>query len=310
MKLEPIFLIGAAKAGTTSLAQALGAHPAIAELAIKEPGHFCSDLRSSDFSPAYNTLLAFDEERYFGKPSIEQRHIAFVSSVKHYEKLQHDAASQQSQARYFLDASTAYLYSERAAAELQASYPAAKVIVVLRNPVSRAYSHYNMARKYGMERRSALEAFTAESRLDRAQWGVDECYLELGKYADQLERYFNHFDRSQVLVLFHEDLKHQPNQVLERVASFLELAPFAEGISQEQNKAEVPRSKASAALAGALKGSVRNNIPPAVKRLGKRMLFGTPDSLDGDARSLLVHYFAAENKKLERLLDIDLNHWK
>lgn len=307
---QPLFLVGAAKAGTTSLAMALAAHPGIAELAIKEPGHYCRDLHETQFSEAYTKLLAFDETRYFQQSTLSQRHIAFVASAENYRKLQLQSAREQPEARYVLDASTAYLYSTTAAAEIHAAHPQAKIIVTLRNPISRAYSHYNMARKYGMEQRMELDAFAAESTLERAQWGVDECYLELGKYADQLQRYFDVFDPSQILILFHEDLKHRPEVALARIATFLDLEPFQGGMPDAQNKAEVPRSKSMGAIAGAFSGHLKDRIPPTLKRLGKRILFSTPHSIDSDARSFLVHYFAAENKKLQKLLNIDLKHWK
>ena len=52
-----LFLIGAAKAGTTALAEMLGNHPLISTLAIKEPGHFCDDIYAEGFSTSYQKML-------------------------------------------------------------------------------------------------------------------------------------------------------------------------------------------------------------------------------------------------------------
>jgi len=310
MAPKPVVLIGAAKAGTTSLAQALCMHPEIAELAIKEPGYYCTDVRTSDFSQDYRKLLSFDETRYFNSSALTPRHIAFVSLKENYTRLITEAIEACPKARYYLDASTAYLYSQTAAAQLHAAEPEAKIIAVLRNPVSRAYSHYNMARKYGLERRSALEAFSQESKLERARWGIDECYLELGNYSEQLQPYLELFDRSQLLLLFHEDLKARPDEVLQHVADFLGLPAFVHSVPENENKAAIPKSGAAAVFASAFKGGIRDKIPSGMKRFGKRILFSEPDSLDKDARTVLVRYFAAEIQRLEELLEIDLSHWK
>ena len=64
-----LFLIGAAKSGTTALAATLGQHPAIAPLPIKEPGHFSTDLRTPVFSSRYNRLLQWDEADLKNHPS-------------------------------------------------------------------------------------------------------------------------------------------------------------------------------------------------------------------------------------------------
>ena len=70
-----LFLIGAAKSGTTALSSTLGQHPAIAPLPIKEPGHFSTDLRTPAFSSQYNRLVQWDEAAYFKKAHLEDRHI-------------------------------------------------------------------------------------------------------------------------------------------------------------------------------------------------------------------------------------------
>ena len=59
--------------------------------------------------------------------------------------------------------------------------------------------------KYGKEQRSFLQALQAESELKSARWGWEECYL--GVCEEQLDRWYEHFDPAQVLVIFQEDLK-------------------------------------------------------------------------------------------------------
>ena len=99
-----LFLIGAAKSGTTALAASLAKHPAIAPLPIKEPGHFSTDLRTPVFSSRYNRLLQWDEASYFKRVPLEERHIGFVESESNYQKLVDQTSTKQSDHKYVLDA--------------------------------------------------------------------------------------------------------------------------------------------------------------------------------------------------------------
>jgi hypothetical protein len=77
-----LFLIGAAKAGTTALAEMLGNHPEISPLAIKEPGHFCDDIYAEGFSTSYQKMLRWDEAQYFKAEALGQRTWPLLGDVK------------------------------------------------------------------------------------------------------------------------------------------------------------------------------------------------------------------------------------
>lgn len=305
-----VFLIGAAKAGTTALSELLAHHEDIAPMAIKEPGHFCKDVHEINFSPSYERMLDWNEDTYFSKSKLLKRHIGFVTSPTNYSRLQEQALSSGS-ASHVLDASTAYLYSETAAEEVFHYNPAARIVVILRNPVTRAYSHYNMARKYGKEKRSFFKAIQDESVLDRALWGVDECYLELGDYQQQLQRWTALFPKEQILVLFHEDLLTQPQSTMDRVCEFLgiSLKKLTEVI--EANTAEVPKTRlVSALLMGSLSTYIAALLPSTLKKRVKSLILKKPESMDDASRTFLVHYFASANQAIEKALDTSLKHWK
>lgn len=301
-----LFLIGAAKAGTTALAEMLGSHPEIASLAIKEPGHFCTDLRPAQFSDSYNQMLQWDEEAYFSKAHYEQRHMGFVESATHYNHL----VAAASKGTYVLDASTAYLYSETAAQQVHTYHPNAKIIAVLRNPVSRAYSHYNMALKYGKEQRSFVDALQAESQLERAQWGQHECYLELGNYAQQLRSWRETFPAGQILILLHDELKANPESVWDRVLHFLDLDTQTKPQLGESNVGEVPTGALSSWFIRNLGAKGARMLPRSLKPLLKSWLLSPPEPIGDDAQRFLVRYFAPTIDALEADLDIDLTHWK
>ena len=301
-----LFLIGAAKAGTTALAEILCAHNAIGATAIKEPGHFCTDIYENGFSASYKNMLRWDEEKYFDHTPFGERHIAFVKEARGYEALVNEANG----TPYILDASTAYLYSIKAAGKVAAYNPEAKIVVCLRNPVTRAYSHYNMAMKYGKEQRSFLQALQAESELKSARWGWEECYLHLGLYEEQLDRWYKHFDPAQILVVFQEDLKNRPQVVLEEVRTFLNLEDGFENLAHHTHRAEVPKNALVGKLLGRSGSAVAAVLPSMLKNGLKKLILSPPKAMDEEARSFLLRYFAPSIEALEQRLGKDLTHWK
>ena len=116
--------------------------------------------------------------------------------------------------------------------------PAAKPIVLLRNPVDRAYSHFLLERSRGDETLDFTAALDAElERLDgeEARLARDPAYVShphkhasyvaRGEYAPQLERWFATFPREQILVVRSEDLYERSAEALTRVANFLTINP-------------------------------------------------------------------------------------
>ena len=301
-----LFLIGAAKAGTTALAEMLGNHPQISTLAIKEPGHFCDDIYVEGFSASYQKMLRWDEAQYFKADALQQRHMAFVRGRENYDRLVLEAA----EAAYVLDASTAYLPSASAAENIASYNSEAKVIVSLRNPVSRAYSHYNMARKYGKEQRSFLDAIKAEGALERARWGWDECYLELGDYAPQLERWLKHFSMAQIHVVWQDELLAEPAATLQGISKFLGLKDELNPLAEEKHGAEVPKNKALGKVLGGIGPAVASILPEKIKASVKNIVLAKPEGMEEEARSFLLRYFAPSIEALEKLLEKDLTHWK
>lgn len=119
---------------------------------------------------------------------------------------------------------------------LQACYqynPAAKFILILRDPVERAVSHYHMSLRRNQEKRSMLSAFLSESfRLKGIKtsglWEFDSpyrnhSYLSRGLYSQQLRNVYGVIPKEQVLVLHQHELKNQHKQTMHRVFEFLNL---------------------------------------------------------------------------------------
>jgi hypothetical protein len=137
-----------------------------------------------------------------------------------------------------LDSSPYYLFHPAVPERLHALLPQARLIVLLRDPVRRAYSHYWHERDKGREtlefeaaiaaepaRLGDSEAALAEGRIGRNAAHQHFSYLARGRYADQLERWFALFPREQFLVLRFEDLAREPLVALNRTLAFVGLPP-------------------------------------------------------------------------------------
>jgi len=304
MRKANLFIIGAAKAGTTALSELLTSHQEVSGMAIKEPGHFCNDIYENGFSKEYQNLLRWSEEQYFEK-DFEKRHMSFIKEIKNYNRLVEETPK----SAYILDASTAYLPSTNAAENIFNYNPNAKIIVCLRNPITRAYSHFNMALKYGKEQRTFMEAVKAESKL-KARWGWEEGYLELGLYAPQLKRWLKHFDTKQVYIVWQEQMLEDANQVLEEIKNFLGLSSMFKTPNNTVHGSEVPKSKIVSKMIGGIGPKVASALPNIVKQKVKKIVLSKPDPMDKEACSFLLRYFATSIKELEALLNKDLSHWK
>ena len=104
-----------------------------------------------------------------------------------------------------------------------------KVIVVLRNPITRAFSHWNKERQNGRESLPFLDALQAEpDRAAASPTGQDgrRSYAERGRYAAQVCRLTRHFPSAQILVLRSETLTDAHGRALEHIAQFLALPAF------------------------------------------------------------------------------------
>lgn len=211
------FLVGAAKSGTSSLYNYLVQHPSVFMSEPKEP-HFFSEWR-----PPMEEVKGIGE--YLGL----------------FEGVPDDIRAG--------DASTSYLYSPSAARKIKDFRPNAKIIVVLRDPVSRAYSQYWNQVQEGVEPLSFEEALKAEPERIERDWWFGFHYFEAGRYADQVARYLDLFDRESVRIYLFEDLTWNAESVCHDAFSFLGV-DFARAVSAKKihNPGGAPRNLLAAKL--------------------------------------------------------------
>ncbi|MEO6867300.1 MAG: sulfotransferase [Gaiellales bacterium] len=236
-------IIGQPKSGTTALAAFLAQHPRVCVSVPKETARFATDLQraSDEFHGAVRYFKVRDDATYAA---------AFAHCTP-------------GQLRG--DASTAYLHSREAAANVHAANPDARLVVLLREPVSYMHSlHMQYCNETtedepSFERALELEAERIAGRSIPSRVRVPSfvLYRERARYAPQLERWYEHFDREQVLVLLAEEFQRDNAGHVRRVLAHL-------GIDDaEQFEPEVGTVHGSAEPRNALVNRVLNN--PALK---------------------------------------------
>ena len=152
-----------------------------------------------------------------------------------------------------LDASPYYLFHPAVPARMHALLPDTKLIVLLRDPVRRAYSHYWHEHDKGRETLSFEDAIAAEpgrlgdaearlasGELDASREHQLHSYLARGRYAEQLERWYVHYPRERVLVLRFEDFAGAPLAGLNRTLEFLGLPSMTELDLEARNTRSYP----------------------------------------------------------------------
>jgi|WetSurMetagenome_2_1015567.scaffolds.fasta_scaffold02674_9 hypothetical protein len=205
MKNKVNFLIiGTQKGGTTALDAYLRLHPEIGMASVKEV-HF------------------FDNEDYFKSEQIDYNlYHCFFSTFSNNQKVQGEATP-------------IYMYWEAAAQRIWDYNPHMKLIVLLRNPISRAYSHWNMERDRQAESLDFFEAIQRESERCHEILPFQHrvySYVDRGFYTKQILRLWNLFPKNQILILKSEDLNQFPQETLNQVCQFLEISPLQNVQSQ------------------------------------------------------------------------------
>lgn len=210
-----LFILGAAKSATTSLADYLRRLNRLCFCpSNKEPNYFVFESNSLDIN-SINGPESPEKLR-------AKIHSWSITDLKDYQRI-YSGTSQ----KWKIDASVRYLYYGRCAEAIKkytsdASNP--KFIICLRRPSRRATSHYLMMRnKYSLETLSFPDAIDAEADRITSGWDFDWHYSECGRYAQQLQVYLDRFPRDSFHILFYENLVRTPRRELLRLLFFLDI---------------------------------------------------------------------------------------
>ncbi len=219
--VRPDFLIiGAQRCGTTSLYNYLVQHPYVARARTKEVQFF-----STNFAKGF---------AWYSAQLTRKRNKSFVDEV--YQRYRSALPFSSNGKTVYGEASPYYLFHPHAPHRIKKTTAKVKLIVLLRNPIDRAYSHYHHEFRNNRETLPFAQALDAEqSRLDgELRRMLDDehyysfnhqsySYLSRGIYADQLKTWFNLFPSNQLLILDSDDLEKDAVTIYQRVLRFLGL---------------------------------------------------------------------------------------
>jgi len=219
-RIVDFVIAGTQKGGTSSLNIYLREHPEIC-MADRKEAHF------------------FDNEDFFAKKKAPYREYHSLFRLRGTYKL-------------IGEATPIYMYWQDAPRRIWEYNPNMKIIILLRNPIDRAYSHWNMERLRNADSLSFWEAIKNEPDRCRTALPYQHrvySYTDRGFYLEQLRRIWRFFPKHQVLILKSEYLKYQPNEALREVCEFLEVGrvgnievktvhsrPYASGMSDREKK--------------------------------------------------------------------------
>jgi hypothetical protein len=311
--LPNFFIAGAPKAGTTSLYNYLRKHPRIYMSPVKEPCYFASELRPENFAAEFrqrvnDSTLRLREALRDG--AVELPEGGLVLEWDDYLSLFRAVTSQPAVG----EASVCYLWSETAAANIVSRIPQAKIVMILRDPAERAFSHYLHHIADGHVRHSFSEHLDVCFRNTSREFSAHYPFLEYGLYFEQVRRYLNTFPAGNVQIYIYEQEWRQPGELLRELQRFLDVdIDPAIDTSRKNLERRAPRSVSGAYLlkrSGIWQGLAKLT-PPKLRPLAKSMLFrrGSELKLEAKDRARLVEYYRDDVKNLARLIGRDLNAW-
>lgn len=190
-------IAGVNKGGTTALDAYLRKHPQVCMAKEKEV-HF------------------FDTESYFteGKPDYSIYHSFFNAQPSH---------------RLLGEATPSYMYWREAPRRIWEYNPGMKIVAILRNPIDRAYSQWNMQRDRGTDTLAFWDALHIEHERCRESLPLQNLpysYVSRGFYSEQLRRLWLYFPPAHTLILKTEDLREEPRKTLDQFCDFLGVDMF------------------------------------------------------------------------------------
>lgn len=291
-----VFLIGVQKAATTSLYDWIAQHPEV-----------CGPVSMKD------TPFFIDDELY-------QKGLGFLHKVykRHYNN-----------EKIIINGCANNIYFEKALARIASLNKSGKIIVVLRNPIERAFSAYQFAKKRNMEKASFCEAIKMEKdRLKdpNLKTIANLTYVDHGFYFKQLTTLLKYFPKENIKVLLYEDIKYKPMSLVKEIYDFISIDVEFTPNLKKLNKTGEPRF-------GVIKKLIYNDskfkkyflkyfFDKVVSHdrkyrlklfflnlITKKPKISDPKISDQTKNSLL-NIFMNDIESLEKLLELDLSEWK
>jgi len=295
-KLPNFLIVGAAKSGTTSLYYYLKEHPEICiSKNIKETFFFTG----KDFKDVNK------ESCNYGRYA--------VTSLERYKLLFNHCANKKVRG----EVCVAYLffYKESIQNIKKILSDKVKIIIVLRNPIDRAFSNYLHHVRDGCEKETFEKALSLEKERKRKKWWWGYYLIEAGMYYDQVKAYLENF--SEVKIYLYDDLKKDPLSLVQDIYRFLEVndsfTPKSLGI--KYNVSGIPKNRffyeiifKSNPIKSVITPFIPRNLREKIIAIASQKLLKKPQ-MKPETREYLKELYQEDVLKLQGLIKKDLTHW-
>lgn len=295
MTLPNFLVIGAPKAGTTTINYVLDQHPQVFMCPVKESGFFW----------AYGQN--FHHQGYGAEKLINR----LVTDIEAYQKLFAGVTDE----RAIGEASVRYLYMPQTPAIIHKIIPHAKMIAILRHPAEQAFSAFMNNLRDGWEPCATFEEAVAQERQGlRDEW-FSFRYLRQGFYFRSLKNYLEFFSPTQLHISLFEDLQQDPQGLMRSIFRFLEVdEDFVPDFSHKHNVSGIIRNPILRFLwtrTNRMRAKLRPLLPPGWRHAISEWVFRDLQKLtiSPEMRAELTEYYREDILQLQDLIRRDLSHW-
>ena len=308
-KIPNFFVVGAPKCGTTSLYHYFSQHPEIYLSPIKEPVFFAKDIVEWNKRCRFSNPF-FSIERYLKKKKLVFVHIGYITKLEHYLELFREVKDEKA----IGEMAVLNLFSKVAANEIFDFNPQAKIIMILRNPIDRAFSHFLANLRDG---KSSNKEFleTVIKDFEKRDSDCKYYFLEMGFYYAQVKRYMNVFPKENVKIILYDDFKGDTFKALKELFEFLDVNPDINiDVDIKKNESFLPKyprlNKMAKYVRRGVKGLFFKRTPFLLKKIYNSLVMEKKKPLLKPAeRRYLLPFFKDDILKTQDLIGIDLSHW-
>jgi hypothetical protein len=283
LNLPNLFIVGAPKCGSTSLHAYLGQHDDV----------FMSEPKELNFFSREELL---NQSIYYDKAKI-------ISDELTYQSIFSDVDNH----KIIGESSVSYLFYKAVPPRLYEFNKEANIIILLRNPIDRAYSHYLMDWRLGLVNRTFEQIFEDQGHSDSIYF---QQYFELGLYSEQVKRYLDLF-KGQVEIILYEDLRDHLTDVMKKLSTKLQISEFKK---HEEMTHNAYKQGANKLIDYAYRYKWLRNLGKTVLGANSSLnslLFkqGSKPTLNEDMVKNLQKFYRADIVRTQGIIDRDLSHW-
>ena len=287
MKKVDFFIVGAPKAATTSLHHYLSQHLDVEMSSKKEPNYFSDESLQK-------------EKMYYGEHRVD-------TIEKYHALFDRDDAILRG------ESSVSYLYYQDVPCNIKAYNSQAKIIIILRDPIERAFSHYLMDYRLGLISESFKKVITKRSKHPNSYLYYQQ-YVSVGEYSQQVKRYLDVFSQENILIIDYDEFKNNTSAVFKETLNFLALKDhFKIDFEKKYNTYSMPSNIVIRYIYSfvTFRKFISAILPQRLINNFRNIFFKSSEKpqMSSQERSILIDHFRDDINSLSKLLNRDFSKW-